>query len=101
MSTTKQNGEHKHETFVDFDDEAYACFYDISRDKCYYDVNGELLLIIDPQKIKKIKSEYLKQRNLKYAGLAIAALFAGIAIFAITKYIKNSNDQYNGLVQEF
>ena len=103
MNSTKENGngKHKAETFIPYDSNEFASYYDIARDRCYYDVNGELLLIIDPQQIKKIKSDYLRQKNLKLIGIGLATIFGGIALIAISSYIKNKQDDFNGLIQEF
>lgn len=98
---TLENGRHGTETFIDFENEEYACYYDIKRDRCYYDVNGELLLIIDPQKINKIKKEYLKNRNKKLLGIGLISVAAGMMVFALARLFINIKQENEGLIQEF
>jgi hypothetical protein len=75
------------ESYINFGDDKYACYFDEFRNRCYYEVNGEFLLIIDPGKINEVKTAFKKKKIRLYVSLGAAAIVTGLALFAISKYV--------------
>ena len=53
-------------TFPD-DAQSYACYYNPSSDKTYYAVNGEFLMIVNPQKVREVKDWYEDQKRKRHS----------------------------------